>query len=63
MRWRRNSFGCPWVAVRPIAEIALVINEGGRGFTLTVFRKPLGLRIYLAGWTSMRWRRRVPPRT
>ncbi|MES1994440.1 MAG: hypothetical protein V4457_12825 [Pseudomonadota bacterium] len=27
-----------------------VINEGGRGFTFTLYFKPFSVRIYLAGW-------------
>jgi hypothetical protein len=29
--------------------VAFVFNEGGRGFTLSIYRQPRGLRIYFAG--------------
>jgi len=33
-----------------------VFNEGGRGFTLSIYRGPFGVRVYLAGsvWDSRR---------
>ena len=30
-------------------NVALSFNEGGRGFTLSLYRCPRGLRIYIAG--------------
>jgi hypothetical protein len=30
-------------------SVPFVFNEGGRGFTLSIYRRPFGLRIYLAG--------------
>lgn len=41
-----NSAGKPLVANLPNF---FVINEAGRGFTLTVYKKPFGVRIYIAG--------------
>lgn len=29
--------------------VPFVFNEGGRGFTLSIYRRPLGVRVYLAG--------------
>jgi hypothetical protein len=40
----------PLFQFMPRADIAFVFNEGGRGFTLSLYRHPLGLRIYLAGF-------------
>jgi hypothetical protein len=39
----------PLFQVMPRPGILFVFNEGGRGFTLSLYRRPWGLRIYLAG--------------
>jgi hypothetical protein len=30
-------------------DVLFVFNEGGRGFTLSVYRRPFAARVYLAG--------------
>jgi hypothetical protein len=39
----------PLFQFMPRAGILFVLNEGGRGFTLSLYSRPLGLRVYLAG--------------
>jgi hypothetical protein len=42
-------FSPGWFHVTRRGAVAFVFNEAGRGFTLSVYRRPLGLRVYLAG--------------
>ncbi len=35
--------------------VAFVINEAGRGFTLSVYRRPFAVRVYLAGRVFWLW--------
>ena len=39
----------PLFQFMPRAGVAFVFNEGGRGFTLSIYRRPLAIRIWLAG--------------
>ncbi len=42
-------FSPGWFHFTRTRPVAFSFNEGGRGFTLSVYRNPYGLRIYLAG--------------
>jgi hypothetical protein len=43
----------PLVQFAPRPRIAFVFNEGGRGLTVSIYRRPYGLRIYLAGYVRI----------
>jgi len=38
-------------------SVAYVFNEAGRGFTLSVYRRPFAVRVYLAGRVFYLWGR------
>ena len=38
-------------------SVAWVFNEAGRGFTLSIYRHPFAIRVYLAGRVFMLWGR------
>jgi hypothetical protein len=44
-----NSSGFPYFQRNVEPWLPFVFNEGGRGFTLSVYRKPFCVRVYLAG--------------
>jgi hypothetical protein len=45
----KTPFTPGWFHFAPTKNVAFVFNEGGRGLTLSVYRNPFGLRVYLAG--------------
>jgi len=51
----RNSAGLPLLQFFSSAWVACVLNEGGRGFTLSIYRRPFGVRVYLAGRAWAWW--------
>ena len=46
-------FRHPLFCYSPTSQVAFVFNEGGRGFTLSVYRGPFAVRVYLAGHSWM----------
>ena len=46
-------FSRPLFSYSPTSHVAFVVNEGGRGFTLSVYRRPFAVRVYLAGHVWM----------
>jgi hypothetical protein len=49
-------FTRPLFSYHPVSHVAFVFNEGGRGFTLSIYRRPFAARVYLAGRVWL-WRR------
>jgi len=46
-------FATPLFAFSRTSSVAFVFNEGGRGLTVSVYRRPFALRIYLAGYVRV----------
>ncbi len=50
-------FTSPLFCFSRTSAVAFVFNEGGRGLTVSIYRRPSACRVYLAGRVFWPWRR------